>query len=607
MKNTTKITQYIHRPNNTELGKGNTHETYMLIPSNIDVSSIFPSSVEVVVTDSISGKKYRLKSAYTKEFRVNQMGDIYRDYKVEQGDEVVFTFIQTQHQQFRFVTINKYNRIVISSSKKGSEISNLDRIESFKQSNNSYRIKIYNAGTYSDLVISFLSSQKKRQDSPTLTDFYNVQLAGNSIVDGTHYVTLGERNTFATLEKYTYTEYEFENLELLKSILTESTKNVANQEPLTTSINPTYRPYITAIRTKPFILLAGISGTGKSRIVRELARACSGDYDSQKPQNFEMIQVKPNWHDSSDILGYVSRVSGTPVFVAGDFLKFVVKAWEYPEMPYFLCLDEMNLAPVEQYFAEFLSVFESRKLNDEGEITTDPILKKEAQEWYHTLVCSLTENDTLQQQLLQNGISLPQNLIIVGTVNMDETTFSFSSKVLDRAMTIEMNTVDLRSGLDNKHESIGKISKNEIIADSVEGVDIYQNNKEVCDQVLDFLQKVNDVLEGSPFKIAYRTRNEFLIYVVNNLPYKKDKDGVELSDNQNIERSLDEVTCMKILPRIEGDEEKTSKVLAELEIILKEQLADFLGDGFDENKSISLKKIKEMKKRLKSGYTSFWS
>nr|MCR4560810.1 restriction endonuclease [Bacteroidales bacterium] len=78
-------------------------------------------------------------------------------------------------------------------------------------------------------------------------------------------------------------------------------------------------------------------------------------------------------------------------------------------------------------------------------------------------------------------------------------------------------------------------------------------------------------------------------------------------DNQNIERSLDEVTCMKILPRIEGDEEKTSKVLAELEIVLKEQLADFWGDGFDENKSISLKKIKEMKNRLKSGYTSFWS
>jgi len=190
---------------------------------------------------------------------------------------------------------------------------------------------------------------------------------------------------------------------------------------------------------------------------------------------------------------------------------------------------------------------------------------------------------------------------------MDETTFSFSRKVLDRAMTIEMNKVDLRSGLDNKHESIGKISKNEIIADSVEGVDIYQDNKEVCDQVLDFLQKVNDVLEGSPFKIAYRTRNEFLIYVVNNLPYKKDNNGVNLTNNQNIGRSLDEITCMKILPRIEGDEEKTSKVLDKLEIVLKEQFADFWGDGFDDNKSIALKKIDEMKKRLVSGYTSFWS
>jgi len=391
------------------------------------------------------------------------------------------------------------------------------------------------------------------------------------------------------------------------------------------SIPDTFRPLLTAIRTKPFILLAGISGTGKSRIVRELARACSGDYDSQKPQNFEMIQVKPNWHDSSDILGYVSRVSGTPVFVAGDFLKFVVKAWEYPETPYFLCLDEMNLAPVEQYFAEFLSVFESRKLNDEGEISTDPILKPEFEKinpedgtpnlklWYSNLIgellsgCPTNQLFALKMKFETVGISLPQNLVIVGTVNMDETTFSFSRKVLDRAMTIEMNKVDLRSGLDNKHESIGKISKNEIIADSVEGVDIYQDNKEVCDQVLDFLQKVNDVLEGSPFKIAYRTRNEFLIYVVNNLPYKKDNNGVNLTNNQNIGRSLDEITCMKILPRIEGDEEKTSKVLDKLEIVLKEQFADFWGDGFDDNKSIALKKIDEMKKRLVSGYTSFWS
>ena len=126
-----------------------------------------------------------------------------------------------------------------------------------------------------------------------------------------------------------------------------------------------YRSFITAIKTKPFLLLAGISGTGKSRIVRELARACwdedSNEYKAQKPKNFEMIQVKPNWQDSTELIGYVSRVSGTPIFVIGDFLRFITQAWENLDVPYFLCLDEMNLAPVEQYFAEFLSVIESRK------------------------------------------------------------------------------------------------------------------------------------------------------------------------------------------------------------------------------------------------------
>ena len=124
-----------------------------------------------------------------------------------------------------------------------------------------------------------------------------------------------------------------------------------------------HRNIIVATKTKPFLLLAGISGTGKSRIVRELARACWNEgtpgYEAQRPRNFEMIQVKPNWHDSTELLGYVSRVSGKPAYIVGDFLRFVVKAWENVEVPHFLCLDEMNLAPVEQYFAEFLSVIES--------------------------------------------------------------------------------------------------------------------------------------------------------------------------------------------------------------------------------------------------------
>ena len=379
-----------------------------------------------------------------------------------------------------------------------------------------------------------------------------------------------------------------------------------------------YRSYITAIKSKPFLLLAGISGTGKSRIVRELARACweegSVEYEAQKPKNFEMVQVKPNWHDSSELIGYVSRVSGSPVFVAGDFLKFVAKAWENPDVPYFLCLDEMNLAPVEQYFAEYLSVVESRKADENGVITTDPILKKSGEDWYRILTSELTSDENVRTQFLKDGIAIPQNLIVIGTVNMDETTFSFSRKVLDRAMTIEMNEVDLYGGLDDRHEKIGKLEAGNLIGTAVEGVDVYQENKDVCDTALNYLQVVNLKLDGTPFKVAYRTRNEFLLYVVNNLPYNKDKDGKEIPQNEVIARALDEITSMKILSRIEGDSDKIGNLLEELEKTVSEQLKDISGKEYSEKKndgekvySVSLAKLKEMEGRLKSGYTSFWS
>ncbi len=391
-----------------------------------------------------------------------------------------------------------------------------------------------------------------------------------------------------------------------------------------------YRSYITAIKSKPFLLLAGISGTGKSRIVRELARACweesTDEYKAQKPKNFQMVQVKPNWHDSSDLIGYVSRVSGKAEFVAGEFLKFIAKAWEDTETPYFLCLDEMNLAPVEQYFAEYLSVIESRKSHEDGTVTTDPIIypeyeserNKETEElvpklWYKNLVselladCPPEKAFALNKQFINDGISIPQNLIVVGTVNMDETTFSFSRKVLDRAMTIEMNEVDLHGGLTKRHERIGKLGNAELVGSAVEGVDVYNDYTDVCDIALGYLQKVNDVLEGAPFKIAYRTRNEFLLYAVNNLPYCKDENGNDLEQGYVIARALDEITSMKVLSRIEGDDTKVSdELLDNLSKAIEDGLKTVSGE---ENtvKSISLAKLKEMKAKLVSGYTSFWS
>ena len=384
------------------------------------------------------------------------------------------------------------------------------------------------------------------------------------------------------------------------------------------NITSSYRPYITAIKSKPFLLLAGISGTGKSRIVRELARACwdvdSAEYNAHKPKNFEMVQVKPNWHDSSELIGYVSRIDGVR-YVVGPFLKFMVKAIQDPNTPYFLCLDEMNLAPVEQYFAEFLSVVESRKVDKDGNVVTDPLVDYSSTEEYKSLIdqlfCDDAERNAYLTEVDGKRLTIPQNLIVVGTVNMDETTFSFSRKVLDRAMTIEMNEVDLMAGLTNRHENIGKIEFDDIIGKAVEGVDVYAAHEGVCKKAIEYLESINATLDKTPFKVAYRTRNELLLYVVNNLSWKTDNELEEFV----IARALDEITCMKILTRIEGDETKVSaNFLDNLGNAIKSGLVEIDKDLLQANKShkgdayqpISLDKLDEMKERLKSGYTSFW-
>lgn len=363
-------------------------------------------------------------------------------------------------------------------------------------------------------------------------------------------------------------------------------------------VNSSYLPYLTALRTKPFMLLAGISGTGKSRIVREMAKACwtpeEDEYGKNCPRNFCMVQVKPNWHDSSDLIGYVSRINGEK-YVVGPFLRFIAKAIKDPKRPYFLCLDEMNLAPVEQYFAEYLSVIESRKLQD-GQIETDPIVPFENTEAYGSLIDQLFDSDEERKayKTEEGGkrLTIPENLFVVGTVNMDETTFSFSRKVLDRAMTIEMNEVDLKGGLEAGGSAEFGFIGEDLMGDAAEGKDIYADNQTLCDDIITYLGKVNEILEGTPFKIAYRTRNEFLLYAVNRLHFATDSE---------LWQTLDEMTSMKILSRIEGDNERCERVLREMKQLLTETVGEHAPD------SVSLKKIDEMTLKLKSGYTSYWT
>ena len=365
---------------------------------------------------------------------------------------------------------------------------------------------------------------------------------------------------------------------------------------------------LVSIKTKPFIILAGLSGTGKSRLVRTLAYQFNNIIADKKegknpPTNFQLIKVKPNWHDSSELLGYESRISGKDRFVATDFIRFIVKAWQHPDTPFFLCLDEMNLAPVEQYFAEYLSAVETRRVID-GKIKTDSLISSELITKYankengvdtkYELWNELELTDTeIQKGLKVNGLGLPSNLIVMGTVNMDETTHSFSRKVLDRAMTIEMNDINLSEGLDADADDWNypaePLQKNLVLTEKTQGTEVFAELSTTGTDIIAYLNLINTKLEGSPFKIAYRVRDEFLLYAFNySLLENKPDDWIKIV--------LDEMTLMKILPRIEGDEDKT-KLLDELIILFQEN-----------NLPKSLNKATEMANRRRLlHYTSFWS
>ena len=474
-------------------------------------------------------------------------------------------------------------------------------------------------GTFgSSAVGSYLSMLDKREDGSILLFDYNPEKWKHiqdvyNITDPTHaeeiYNQLLNDNEFVSRNFENNNNWRAGALNLYVLFLRArkyfskvASSSFIKTESKTILQNKSHLPYLTALRTKPFMLLAGISGTGKSRIVREMAKACweEGDeeFGNNCPRNFCMVQVKPNWHDSSELIGYISRLNGEK-FVVGPFLRFLAAALKEPNVPYFLCLDEMNLAPVEQYFAEYLSVIESRKLNHDGTITTDPIIEYVDEPWYHSLIAQLFDEE---DRMAGRRLTIPQNLFVVGTVNMDETTFSFSRKVLDRAMTIEMNEVDLHGGLkkDSGNE-IGYIG-NSIIGDAAEGSDVYEANKELCDEVLAYLEKVNAILEGTPFKIAYRTRNEFLMYAVNRKI---------LAPDSQLWQTLDEMTSMKILSRIEGDSDRTEKVLNDLQELVKGQIVSQIPpaeEGKPEPKSISATKIEEMLAKLKAtSFTSYWA
>lgn len=291
-----------------------------------------------------------------------------------------------------------------------------------------------------------------------------------------------------------------------------------------------------------------------------------------------MVQVKPNWHDSMDLLGYRSAFEDKS-YVTTDVVKFICKAYAYPETPFFLCLDEMNLAPVEQYFAEFLSAMESlREIGKFGEKTsytsdtlftlTDDELKSQSK--LFDLGCETEVGQTYLTE--RGGVTIPKNLFVVGTVNMDETTCQFSRKVLDRAMTIEMTDVNFANFGKVADPSFEDLLAEDIVECLLNG-DIKIKNLDDDDVKSDSkLCKLQQCLAQTSFAIAYRFAKEYTLFKraikefkkhISGSPQKTEDESSEVTETPEDSNSeilttvgaldaLDQMVLMKVLPRIMG-------------------------------------------------------
>ncbi|MEZ9709133.1 DUF3578 domain-containing protein [Vibrio breoganii] len=455
--------------------------------------------------------------------------------------------------------------------------------------------------------------------------------------------TLGKSYEWATAGAKFYSVEQMPDDNELISDLTELLEIYADVQADVNEVtdeHPFQMPIDTQVLSKPFLLLAGISGTGKTRFIREQAKEMGSITET-----YCLTSVRPDWHEPSDLLGYISRLSGNSEYIVTDVLKFIVKAWVEVEKaeisldgneaigdrsqqqqvkPYWLCLDEMNLAPVEQYFADYLSVLETREWTWKGDhfaYQSDPLLKATV---FDTVdkeklkdELGLVGHEELWEHFVENGIGIPFNLIVAGTVNMDETTHGFSRKVIDRALTIDFGEFfpnDFDFFFDAK--TAPKALTYPVLTDGRNKAELSTTFDEDGALSISFLKQINEVLDNTPFKLAYRALNELLLAVITQKP----------NDLLELQAVWDDFLMCKVLPRIEGDIDKLTKggsdqsLLEQLISLLSKRLSDIwltntrldlYRESLEEGPSISIEcrsknKLEWMNAQLKNGFTSFW-
>ncbi len=319
------------------------------------------------------------------------------------------------------------------------------------------------------------------------------------------------------------------------------------------------RRYLTCLMTKPFVILSGISGTGKTKLAQLFTEFMTNN-DQQKA----FIPVRPDWNDNKGLFGFYNII--TESYHKTPFLNILLEATQNPQELYFVILDEMNLAKVEYYFSDFLSAFESRIIDNQGILSQEAIF--------------LHDSIELPINGVPHQVCIPRNLFITGTVNIDETTYMFSPKVLDRASVIEFEEVDLEKYFainDQGMETAAVKPDSEIISFFTNNGNFLKKGfSNINNEFKTAITEIFNVLHKYRKHFGYRVLNEIFCYsdIQNNFTCTK----AEI---------IDEILLQKIMPKIYGSEEikpllieldKTINTLSDKPMISSQLISRMLND-----------------------------
>lgn len=212
-----KIQQFIKKLNNTELGKGNTHEYYVLVPSELDIEKLFDAqNRNPIFFDKVTNEKRENLAQLTvgREYRIKGLGPYYRENNLCAGDEILFERRDYDGNTEFYIDLNiKTNIITFQKNSKGFEVLNLDRLNS-KIINGKYEVKSFYNNKLCDVTIEFIEASKKRVDSPDTTDFYDIKVDSYSILNdfkSNDYLELEENPNFKSLKKVVvWHKFEFQ-------------------------------------------------------------------------------------------------------------------------------------------------------------------------------------------------------------------------------------------------------------------------------------------------------------------------------------------------------------------------------------------------------------